>query len=60
MIERGTLGQYLLSLPERVLRSASALAGGLAHEIGGVTLPAAVRRTSLYRNMVEATLRFLI
>jgi hypothetical protein len=59
-MERGTLGQYLLSLPERVLRSASALAGGLAHELGNVTLPAAVRRTSLYRNMVEATLRFLI
>ena len=52
--------QYLLSLPERVLRSASALAAGLVREIGNVTLPAAVRRTRLYQTMVEATLRFLI
>lgn len=51
---------YLLSLPERVLRSASALAGGLAREIGNLTVPAAIRRTVLYRTMVDATLRFLI
>jgi hypothetical protein len=53
-------GRYLLSLPERVLRSASALAAGLVHEIGTVTMPKAVRRTRLYQIMVEATLRFLI
>ena len=52
--------QYLLSLPERVLRSASALAAGLVREIGNVTLPKAVRRTRLYQTMVESTLRFLI
>jgi hypothetical protein len=52
--------QYLLSLPERVVRSTSALAAGLVREIGNVTLPAAVRRTRLYQVMVEATLRFLI
>ena len=51
---------YLISLPERVLRSASALAGGLLREIGNVTVPGALRRTSLYRNMVEVTLRFMI
>jgi len=51
---------YILSLPERVVRSAAALAGGLVREIGNVTVPAAVRRTSLYRNMVELTLRYLI
>jgi hypothetical protein len=59
-MDRGSLGRYLVSLPERVLRSATALAAGLARELGNVTLPAAVRRTSLYRTMVEATLRFLI
>jgi hypothetical protein len=59
-MDRGSLGKYLLSLPERVVRSVSALAAGLVREIGNVTLPAAVRRTSLYRTMVEATLRFLI
>jgi hypothetical protein len=53
-------GTYLLSLPERVLRSASALSAGLAHEVGNVTLPAGVRRTRLYQTMVESTLRFLV
>src|SRR5215813_11971656 len=52
--------QYLLSLPERVLRSVSALAAGLVREIGNVTLPKGVRRTKLYQTMVESTLRFLI
>lgn len=54
------MAHYVLSLPERVLRSASGLAGGLLHEVGEAALPAAVRRTRLYRSMVEATLRFLI
>jgi hypothetical protein len=53
-------GQYLLSLPERVLRSTAALAAGLLREIGNVTLPRSVRRTRLYQTMVETTLRFLI
>jgi hypothetical protein len=57
---RDKVTHYLLSLPERVVRSASALAGGLARELGDVALPAAVRRTKLYQNLVEATLRFLI
>jgi hypothetical protein len=52
--------QFLLSLPERVVRSASALAAGLVREIGNVTLPAKLRRTRLYQTMVESTLRFLI
>src|SRR5713226_4445650 len=52
--------QYLLSLPERLLRSASALAAGLVREIGNIALPKRVRRTRLYQTMVETTLRFLI
>jgi hypothetical protein len=52
--------RYLASLPERLLRSASALAGGLLREVGEAALPAAVRRTRLYQTMVEAVLRFLI
>jgi len=51
---------YIVSLPERAVRSASALAGGLLHEIGEATLPPMIRRTRLYRSMVEAILRFLI
>jgi hypothetical protein len=50
----------LISLPERVLRSATALAGGLVREIGDITVPAAVRRTRLYQSLVESTLRFLV
>ena len=57
---RERLKGYLLSLPERVVRSASAVSAGLLREIGEVTLPDPVRETKLYRNMVEATLRFLI
>jgi hypothetical protein len=52
--------RYIVSLPERVIRSLGALSGGLLREIGDIVLPAAVRRTTLYRTMVEVTLRFLI
>jgi hypothetical protein len=52
--------KYILSLPERVIRSLGALSGGLLREIGNVALPASVRRTTLYRTMVDVALRFLI
>src|ERR1700735_1646336 len=52
--------KYILSLPERAIRSLGALAGGLLREIGEVALPAPIRRTVLYRTMVGVTLRFLI
>src|SRR5271155_1558958 len=55
-----TMRDYLLSLPERVLRSMSALSAGLLRELSEVALPRAVRRTRLYRELVENTLRFLI
>ena len=62
--DNGTLGdraaRYLVSLPERALRSAAALAAGLVRELGDVVLPAPLRRTKLYQNLVEGTLRFLI
>jgi hypothetical protein len=51
---------YILSLPERLVRSLGALSGGLLREIGEVVVPASLRRTTLYRTMVEVTLRFLI
>lgn len=54
------MGSYLLSLPERVLRSAATLAAALVQELGSVALPSGVRRTKLYRALVEQTLRFLI
>jgi hypothetical protein len=54
------LRNFLLSLPERGLRSASALAGGLLRELGDVAIPKTLRRSQLYRNLVDATLQFLI
>ncbi len=51
---------YLCSLPERLLRSASALAGGAVHELGDVVLPLRVRRSKIYDTLVESTARFLI
>jgi hypothetical protein len=56
----GRLARYVISLPERVVRSAAALAGGLIREIGDVSLPAAVRRTKSYQMMVDIALRFMI
>jgi hypothetical protein len=51
---------FLLSLPERVLRSALGLGAGLLREVGEVALPRGVRRTHLYTNLVDVTLRYLI
>jgi hypothetical protein len=52
--------QFVLSLPERLVRSLGALTGGLLREVGVILLPVRIRRTALYRVMVEVTLRFLI
>jgi hypothetical protein len=59
-MSRSELAEYIVSLPERVVRSATALGAGIVHEVGETTLPAHIRRTQLYRSMVDLTLRFLI
>jgi hypothetical protein len=51
---------YLLSLPERVTRSALTFSAGLLREIGEVVVPRAVRRGQLYRSLVDVTLRYVI
>lgn len=51
---------YALSVPERLLRSASALSAGLVREVAEVALPIGVRRGRLYMNLVDATLKFMI
>ncbi len=51
---------YLLSLPERVIRSAAGFSAGLLREIGEVVVPRAVRRGQLYRSLVDVTLRYVI
>lgn len=51
---------YLLSLPERVIRSALGFSAGLLREIGEVAVPRTVRRGQLYRSLVDTTLRYVI
>ena len=51
---------YLLSLPERVLRSMIGLGAGIVREVGEVAVPKSVRQRHLYQNVVDTTLRFLI
>ena len=54
------MNSYLLSLPERLIRSALGLGAGVTRELGQIVLPEGIRRSQLYQNLVEATLRFLI
>ena len=51
---------YLLSLPERVIRSALGFSAGLLREIGELALPRTVRRGQLYKSLVDTTLRYVI
>jgi hypothetical protein len=55
-----TVKAYLISVPERLLRSALGLSAGAARELGEVALPESIRRSQLYQNLVDATLRYLI
>ena len=57
---KSSVKAYLLSLPERLVRSALGLSAGVAREVGEVALPDAVRNSRLYQNLVDATLRYLI
>jgi hypothetical protein len=52
--------RYAVSLPERLVRSASALAAGAVREVATVALPIGFRRGRLYRSLVDVTLQFLI
>lgn len=54
------LKAYLISLPERLLRSVVGLTAGVVREVGEVVIPDGVRRGRLYQNLVDTTLRFLI
>jgi hypothetical protein len=55
-----SLKTYLLSLPERLVRSTVGLGAGVTRELGEVALPKGVRSSQLYQNLVDAMLRFLI
>lgn len=51
---------YLISLPERSIRSAAAGVGGFLYEITLVVLPGWFRRSNLYQAIVARTLRVVI
>lgn len=51
---------YLLSLPERLVRSAVGIGAGVVREVGDIAIPKGIRRGQLYQNLVDTTLRFLI
>jgi hypothetical protein len=55
-----TVKTYLLSFPERLVRSALGLGAGVVREVGEVALPDGIRHSQLYQNLVDATLRYLI
>jgi hypothetical protein len=55
-----TVKAYLLSVPERFVRSVLGLGAGVAREVGELALPDGIRRSQLYQNLVDATLRYLI
>lgn len=51
---------YLLSLPERTLRSMAAVAGGTTSLLTEALFPEALRGTTLYKVFVGDTQRFII
>ena len=50
----------MVSIPERVIRSALGLSAGLLREVGELVLPRGVRRSHLYKSLVDTTLRYVI
>jgi hypothetical protein len=53
-------GRFLLSVPERIVRSVAALAGGFVHESAQILLPRLVRRSRLYEASAKNLLRVTI
>lgn len=53
-------GQYVASLPERLVRTAAAGAGGLVHETSEAILPPPIRRSQLYQSTIGRMLRIVV
>ena len=51
---------YSLSLPERALRSTTAMVGGALRESSGLLVPQAFRSSKSYSMLIEQTLSFLV
>jgi hypothetical protein len=56
----GRTGTFLLSVPERILRSLAAVVGGAVHETAEVVLPRFARRSRLYEATAKNLLRIAI
>ena len=56
----GRRGAYLLSLPERALRTMVGVSAGAVREVGELVVPRRVRQGRLYDNLVGTTLRYCI
>jgi hypothetical protein len=54
------LTRYLVSLPERIVRTAAAVVGGTVHETAQVLLPRLIRRSRLYEVSAKNLLRILV
>lgn len=52
--------RYLLSFPERALRTLAVVLGGLLYELSRVALPDFVRRSKLYESTVSRMLRLVV
>jgi hypothetical protein len=54
------LVRYVVSLPERIVRTAAAVAGGTVHETAQLLLPRLIRRSRLYEVSAKNLLRILV
>jgi hypothetical protein len=54
------LTRYVVSLPERVVRTVGAVVGGTVHETAQVLLPRLIRRSRLYEVTAKNLLRILV
>ena len=54
------LSRYVVSLPERIVRTAAAVVGGTVHETAQMLLPRLIRRSRLYEVSAKNLLRILV
>ena len=52
--------RYLLTLPERILRSVAAAGGGAIHETAELVLPRLIRHSRLYEATAKNLLRITV
>jgi hypothetical protein len=55
-----SLASYVVSLPERIVRSVAGLVGGTVHETAQLLLPRLIRRSRLYEVSAKNLLRILV